>query len=146
MQQIDNFYFQYDALVVTYNEKFAKPTKRLYQMAAADGLIKGSTFHTDLGWIWWEIWHHEGRRARMGAAMHGPDYTHWHGLYEVADHFYFKFIPELMDLAAEHNMTEKYQAELDTLLARPEHTWYKEGFDAGVMKAIEAEREERYKQ
>ena len=29
----------------------------------------------ELGWHWWELWHHEGRRARHGAAMMGPDYT-----------------------------------------------------------------------
>jgi len=25
------------------------------------------------------MWHHEGRRARMGTAMMGPDYAWWHG-------------------------------------------------------------------
>ena len=146
MQQIDNFYKQFDALVVTYNEKFAKPANKLYNMAAKDGLIKGSTFHTDLGWIWWEIWHHEGRRARHGAAMQGPDYTHWHGMYDVAEKFYFKFIPELIHLAAEHKMTEKYEKEINAILERPEHKWYKDGFDQGVMKAIQEEQKDRYKQ
>ena len=51
-QQIDKFYTQFDALVTTYNEKFAKPANKLYNMAAKDGLIAGSTFHTDLDWIW----------------------------------------------------------------------------------------------
>ncbi len=27
--------------------------------------------------------------------MMAPDYTHWHGLYEVAKHWYTKFVPEL---------------------------------------------------
>ena len=146
VQQVDNFYTQFDMLVVTYNEKFAKPTQALYKMAMKDGLIHGSTFHTALGWIWWEIWNHEGRRARHGAAMQAPDYTHWHGMYEVAKHFYFKFIPELMKLAAEHNMTDKYKKEVDKILSRPEHAWYKEGFGSDVMKAIKSEQAERYKQ
>jgi hypothetical protein len=30
----------------------------------------------------------------MGTAMMGPDYTQWHGFYEVAKHFYTEFIPE----------------------------------------------------
>ncbi len=144
MQQIDNFYTQFDSLVVTYNEKFAKPAQSLYKMAMKDGLIYGSTFHTELGWIWWEIWHHEGRRARHGAAMNGPDYTHWHGMYEVAKHFYFKFIPELMRLAEEKNMKAKYEKAVNEILARPEHQWYKKGFDAETMKAIKAEAAERY--
>ena len=144
MQQVDNFYTQFDSLVVTYNEKFAKPAQSLYKMALKDGLIYGSTFHTELGWIWWEIWHHEGRRARHGAAMSGPDYTHWHGMYEVAKHFYFKFIPELMRLAEEKNMKAKYEQAVNEILARPEHQWYKKGFDAETMKAIKAEAAERY--
>ncbi|NOR10441.1 MAG: hypothetical protein GQ541_03010, partial [Desulfovibrionaceae bacterium] len=70
----------------------------------------------------------------------------WHGMYEVAKHFYFKFIPELMKLAAEHNMTDKYKKEVDKILSKPEHAWYKEGFGGDVMKAIKAEQAERYKQ
>ena len=31
--------------------------------------------------------------------MMGPDYTHWHGTYEVARNFYTEFIPELEELA-----------------------------------------------
>jgi len=30
--------------------------------------------------------------------MMGPDFTQWHGFYEVAKHFYTKFIPEAEDL------------------------------------------------
>ncbi len=144
LQQVENFYKQFDSLVVTYNEKFAKPTKKLYGMAKKDGLVKGSPFHSPLGWTWFEIWHHEGRRTRHGAAMGGPDYTHWHGLYEVARHFYYEFIPELMKLAKEHNMTAKYEKAVNEILARPEHQWYKQGFGEATMSAIKAEQSERY--
>ena len=30
----------------------------------------------------------------MGTAMMGPDYTQWHGFYEVSKTFYNEFIPE----------------------------------------------------
>ena len=42
----------------------------------------------------YELWHHQGWRARMGTAMMGPDYTQWQGFYEVAKTFYTEFIPE----------------------------------------------------
>lgn len=29
------------------------------------------------------LWHHCGRRMRHGAAMNGPDYAHWHGVFQV---------------------------------------------------------------
>jgi len=51
--------------------------------------------------------------------MMGPDYTWWHGMYEVAQHFYFKFLPQ----AREFNDPDvnKY---IDNLLANdPMHQW-----------------------
>jgi len=146
VQKVESFYKQFDALVVTYNEKFAKPTQMLYKMAKKEGLVHGSTFHTKLGWYWWELWHHEGRRARHGASMMGPDYTHWHGMYDIAENFYYHFLPELMKLAKKKGKEAMFKKEVDAVLARPEHQWYKKGFDADVMKAIQAEQKERYKQ
>ena len=35
----------------------------------------------------------------MGASMQGPNYTQWHGFYEVVKHFYFKFLPEAEELS-----------------------------------------------
>ena len=58
----------------------------LYELAKP--LLKPVQFSNELDFTWYEIWHHEGRRARHGASMMGPDYTHWHGTYEVAKHFY----------------------------------------------------------
>jgi len=65
-------------------------------------------------------------------------------MYEVAKHFYFKFIPELMKLAKEKNMTAKYEKAVNEILARPEHQWYKKGFDTDTMSAIKAEAADRY--
>ena len=78
--------------------------------------------------------------------MQAPDYTHWHGMYDVAHNFYFKFIPELMHLAEKKGMTEKYTKAVGEILARPEHQWYKKGFGEDVMKDIQAEQKARYKQ
>ncbi len=100
-EYVDSFYLQYDVLVELYNEKFAKPG--LVLMKFAKPLLRPAKFSNKIDWIWFEIWHHEGRRARHGAAMMGPDYTHWHGTYEVAKHFYIKFIPEL-----EHLIEKRY--------------------------------------
>ncbi len=146
VQIVDNFYKQFDELVITYNEKFAKPTKKLYTMAKAEGLVSGSLFHTKLGWHWWELWHHEGRRARHGASKMAPDYTHWHGMYDVAENFYHEFLPELMSLAAEHGKLPMFEEAVNEILARPEHQWRKEGFDASIMKSIKDEQKSRYKQ
>ncbi len=40
-------------------------------------------FDEEIEWAFYEFWHHEGRRARMGAMMMGPDYAWWHGFYDL---------------------------------------------------------------
>ena len=146
VQQIENFYRYFDDFVYTYNNKFAIPAKKLWVMMKKDGLVKGSLFHSDAGWAWWEIWHHEGRRARHGASMMGPDYAHWHGLYDVAHKFYFEYLPEVIKLAKEHGKFKKYKKIIDELLNRPEHKWRLKGFGAEVEKMIKEEQKLRYGQ
>ena len=91
---VDNFYRQFDDLVALYNEKFAKPAQDLMNGLTADGVLNPKApFEHTLQWVFYELWHHEGRRARHGVSMMGPDYTHWHGLFEVSQHFYEKFLP-----------------------------------------------------
>ena len=124
---VDGHYFQYDALVRLYNEKFAKPAGKIIELVKKNNLLENKAgFANKIEWTYWELWHHEGRRARHGASMMGPDYTWWHGMYEVAQHFYFKLIPE----AREYGNPE-VNAYIDDLLANdPMHSWlYRESAD-----------------
>ncbi len=91
---IDGFYKQFDNAVILYNDKFARPAQAVMKELKAAGKITPTPFDDKIEWTFFELWHHEGRRARHGASMQGPDYTQWHGFYEVAKHFYFKFLPE----------------------------------------------------
>jgi hydroxylamine dehydrogenase len=95
-------------------------------------LVNGEPFANEIDWTWLELWHHEGRRARHGASMQGPDYTHWHGLYEVAKAFYTEFIPEAQELVAKGIAAGGEQAEsaravgalIDSVLASDDHKWF----------------------
>jgi hypothetical protein len=99
---VENFYIQFDNLVNLYNDKFGSPATELMKLATAKKLIPSDIqFTTKIEFTYFYLWHHEGRRARHGAAMMGPDYTQWHGMYEVADRFYSHFIPELKELIKE---------------------------------------------
>ena len=128
---IDAFYMQYDGVVNLYADKFAKPAKALVTLAKP--LLKPAKFSNHLDWIWFELWHHEGRRMRMGASMMAPDITHWHGSYEVAKHFYGKFIDEietLIDQGEQSGNAKKVaaakalQAKLHEILNTDNHKWY----------------------
>ncbi len=128
---VDGFYQQYDGLIELYHDKFAKPGLALYQ--AAKPLLKPVQFSNPIDFTWYEIWHHEGRRARHGVSMMGPDYTHWHGTYEVAKHFYSKYIPELEELVeknkasadpARKQAAEKLEKLVEETLNHSDHAWY----------------------
>ncbi len=138
---INAFYKQYDDFVVNYNEKFAKPGQEIMAVLREQKLITATQFDEEIEWTWFYLWHHEGRRARHGASMMAPDYAHWHGMFEVADRFYTKLIPQAREIA-EHSREEGRRAEADAvekviedLLARPEHEWYE-----GLKKLDEAKR------
>lgn len=117
---VEGHYYQYDALVKLYNIKFAKPAGEIMKMVSDKKLMENkAAFSNEVEWAYWELWHHEGRRARMGAAMMGPDYAWWHGIYDVAHNFYFRFIPE----ARSYNDPE-VNGYIDNLLATdPMHKW-----------------------
>ena len=142
---VEGFYVQYDGLIDLYHQKFASPGIELYALAAP--LLRPAKFSNKLDFTWFEIWHHEGRRARHGASMMGPDITHWHGTYEIAKHFYIKFIPEIEHLIekGENSKDPKkveaaaaLQAGLTEVLESPSHRWF-------LGKMSEEERKVRAK-
>jgi hypothetical protein len=130
---VENFYDQYDGVISLYNTKFAAPGLAFMKVLTDNKLVTETQFDEKVEWTWYEIWHHEGRRARHGASMMGPDYTHWHGLYEVAKHWYTEFLPELKDIAEKNLHStdsakveggQKLLAAIKEHLAKPEHQWY----------------------
>ena len=153
-QWVDNFYVQYDGLIELYHDKFAKPGLEL--MALAKPLLKPVKFGNRIDFTWFEIWHHEGRRARHGASMMGPDYTHWHGMYEVAKNFYTEFIPQLEELietglasddASRVNAAKALQVGLRGILESENHRWFENKMDpqeAARRKKAAQEFKKRY--
>ena len=60
------------------------------------GLLTDEPFDEPIDFVFFELWHHWGRTAKFGAWMQGPDYTQWHGAYEL-----------LADLAELHEMVDE---------------------------------------
>lgn len=79
-----NYLKRYDKAVAHYNENYFKPVKdRMDSLYEKDILTKWPYFDEKIEFVYYEMWHHEGRRARMGAAMMGPDFAWWHGFYDL---------------------------------------------------------------
>lgn len=137
----EGHFYQFDALVEMYDEKFAKPATEIINLIKKKKLLKSpAAFGNEVEWLYWELWHHEGRRARHGAAMMGPDYAWWHGIYDVAHNFYFKFIPE-----ARHFNDKDVNALIDKILDTPMHRWIKEDSKELKLKIRKGEHKEIYK-
>lgn len=148
-QWVDNFYTQYDALIDLYHKKFAEPGQAL--MALAKPLLRPAEFSNKLDFVWYELWHHEGRRARMGVSMMGPDYTHWHGTYEVAKNFYSELVPEIEELIRHGRESkepdkvkaaEALDAKLREVLESSDHRWYENKMDPAEIERRKKAAEE----
>ncbi len=121
---------QYDAFIDLFNNEFSYPGKAIMAALAKHQLRSKPTFDEEIEWTWFYLWHHEGRRARHGVSMMAPDYSHWHGMYEVAERFYMELIPQARELAHEGRKAGKaagadaVEKLINDILARPEHKWF----------------------
>ncbi len=75
--------------------------------------------------------------------MMGPDYTHWHGMYEVAKHFYTKFLPEVREVAERGGKGEEWNKKVDALMTQDQHVWQK-GMTPEEARALQKAYEQRY--
>jgi len=134
-QYVEQHFIQMDAGIELYNEKFAKPAGDIMAALKAAGVIDSVVFNEKIEWTYFELWHHEGRRARNGLAMSGPDYVQWHGFYEVAQHFYVKLIPEAEKLLP--GVSEE-------ILSRPEHSWFRGEMSQEIRAEVTKEYADKY--
>jgi len=105
----DDHFIRLDQVVEEYNEVYFKPADKMLAELYDKGLLdKAKFFDEDLEVEYYELWHHEGRRARFGAAMMAPDYTWWHGFYECKKR-YNGFMEGAKDLI-DHNK-KAYRAD-----------------------------------
>ena len=118
---VDNYYTQADIVVELYNTQYTT-TKAVVDELYEEGLITTESFDEPIEFKIYEMWHHEGRRARMGAFMMAPDYVQWHGFYEM-----------LADKVEIEHMAEEIRASAEA--GADESTPSTPGF-AGVVGAI----------
>jgi hypothetical protein len=144
---VEGFYKQLDSFVALYNDKFAIPAKEIREILMEKEVLSKGNFDDKIDWIYWELWHHEGRRARHGAAMSGPDYAWWHGIYDVAKHFYTELLPETREACEKAGKPEVYEEIIAKYIdGRKEHEWYTKGFDPRKVEEMKAYYKERYQQ
>jgi hypothetical protein len=79
---LDTFYADADALTEAVNV-WVRESDELVAPLKDQGLMTAEPFDEPIDFVYFELWHHWGRTAKFGGWMQGPDYTQWHGAYEV---------------------------------------------------------------
>ena len=95
---VDDFYADADKATEAVNA-WVRQSDEMMAPLRAGGLLTELPFDEPIDFVYFELWHHWGRTAKFGAWMQGPDYTQWHGAYEV-----------LSDLAELRELVEIKQA------------------------------------
>ncbi|MCB9418320.1 MAG: nitrate reductase [Ardenticatenaceae bacterium] len=79
---ITTFYNDADAAVEQVNA-WVQESDEIIAPLKENGLLTDEPFDEPIDYVYFELWHHWGRTAKFGAWMQGPDYTQWHGAYEM---------------------------------------------------------------
>ncbi len=79
---LEDFYANADQAVEAVNDYVAQ-SDQLIAPLKEQKLLTDAPFDEPIDFTYFELWHHWGRTAKFGVWMQGPDYTQWHGVYEV---------------------------------------------------------------
>lgn len=62
---------------------WVRESDRIMAPVQEQGLLTAEPFDEPIDFVYFDLWHHWGRTTKFGSWMQGPDYTQWHGAYEV---------------------------------------------------------------
>ena len=79
---INRVYEQAEKVVTTTNENVSQ-AKALMDSLRGEGLIKATPFSQPIDFIYFDLWHYDGRTAKHAAFMGGADFVQWHGNYPM---------------------------------------------------------------
>jgi hydroxylamine dehydrogenase len=92
---IETFYADADAATEAVNA-WVEESDEIVAPLKGQGLMTDAPFDEPIDFTYFELWHHWGRTAKFGVWMQGPDYTQWHGAYELLSD-----LAELREMVAE---------------------------------------------
>ena len=93
---VEDFYTAADAATERVNE-WTQEGEDLRVALAEAGALTAEPFDEPIDFVIFNLWHHWGRTAKFGVWMQGPDYSQWHGAYEILND-----LAEVREYAVEH--------------------------------------------
>jgi hydroxylamine dehydrogenase len=79
---VDRVYAQAEQVVVSTNAK-VQHAQDIVNALHADGSLTGKPFTNPIDFVYFDLWHYDGRTSKHGAFMGGADFVQWHGNYPM---------------------------------------------------------------
>src|SRR5579863_5385079 len=79
---IDRVYSQAEQVVQTTNDR-VHVAQDLVNGLRKDGVLTGPPFSQPIDFVYFDLWHYDGRTSKHGAFMGGADFVQWHGNYPM---------------------------------------------------------------
>lgn len=81
---IDRVYKQAELVVEQTNEKVLA-AQAIVDGLRKDGVLTGPPFSHPIDFVYFDLWHYDGRTSKHGAFMGGADFVQWHGNYPMLE-------------------------------------------------------------
>jgi hypothetical protein len=79
---IQRVYAEAERVVNTTNEKVEAATA-IVTALRKDGILTTAPFTQPIDFVYFDLWHYDGRTSKHGAFMGGADFVQWHGNYPM---------------------------------------------------------------
>lgn len=81
---IDRVYTQAEQIVQSTNAR-VQAAQDIVNGLRKDGVLTGPPFSQPIDFVYFNLWHYDGRTSKHGAFMGGADFVQWHGNYPMLE-------------------------------------------------------------
>jgi hypothetical protein len=82
MPLVERVYADAEKVVASTNEKVTAASAIMAALRT-EGVLTGAPFTTPIDFVYFDLWHYDGRTSKHGAFMGGADFVQWHGNYPM---------------------------------------------------------------
>src|SRR5262249_25574251 len=79
---IERVYAEADTVVENTNRQVQQASDLMASLRA-EGALSGPPFSHPIDFVYFDLWHYDGRTSKHGAFMGGADFVQWHGNYPM---------------------------------------------------------------
>ena len=82
-RSIERVYTEAEKVVATHQREGAGGDRHRWRRCARTDLLTAPPFSQPIDFVYFDLWHYDGRTSKHGAFMGGADFVQWHGNYPM---------------------------------------------------------------